>query len=105
MKEFLVEKCFEGWMLNKPIHEGTEATLFGETNRLYIGVDGSGETPCIFLKPKVYTGKGWEVVEYNIFRDAKKGFNRLVKMYEYNFRRIGGSYNMGEELSKEKLWA
>lgn len=85
--------CFGAWEIYHK-SEGRERYLFAETDRLYIGIDYSGadSAPCIYLKPKT-----WETTrtkrngmwmyydvtehEYNINRDAERGFNKLIKLY------------------------
>ncbi len=74
------------------ISDGREAHLFAETDRLYIGVDHSGAdgAPCIYLKAKTWETTRWSTDgmfryynttehDYNINRDAERGFNRLIK--------------------------
>lgn len=60
-----------------------ESYLFAETDRFYIGCDGGGGGPCIYLKPKTYGDVPYyeEGKPYNLRLDAIRGFNKLIRMY------------------------
>lgn len=73
-----------------------DVQVIAETDRAKICIDSGGGSPCLFLKPKTYTPPGnaspfgyWvekDEKEYILTRDAKKGFNRLIKQYPGVFR-------------------
>lgn len=72
-----INLCFNAESCKK--YDG-DKHFFGENDRLMIGIDSSGGLPCVFLEPKWYSA-GSKEKEYNIDRDAKAGFNRLLKEY------------------------
>lgn len=85
-------QCFNADMINEK-YVSREAYYFAENDRLYIGVDFSGGSPCIFVEPKEYCvwNSSSTYKRYNITRDAVKGFNKLIKYYGTSFFRLPSS--------------
>jgi hypothetical protein len=64
-----------------------EACVFTDTERLKIGIDSSGGSPCLFVIPKTYYlfGDHWKgEKDYVIDREVIKAFNKLIDMYSKN---------------------
>jgi hypothetical protein len=60
----------------------SEASYFGETDRLIIGIDYSGGMPCLFVEPKEWEDRWGNLKPYKIRKEVDRTFNRLVKEYE-----------------------
>lgn len=60
-----------------------ESYIFAETDRLKIGIDSGGGSPCIFVIPKSYYlfGDYRKEKHYVIDRDVIKAFNKLIDSY------------------------
>lgn len=84
-----VTEAFGAIELCKTVSAGREAYYFAEDDRFKLGLDCSGDTHCIFLEANEYEiwNSPYNYREYKIDRDAKRGFNKLIKIYGGNFFR------------------
>lgn len=58
-----------------------EVSYLGETQKLFVGIDGTGGLPCIFVEPQTYIHISGNEKEYKIKKEVCKKFNKLIKMY------------------------
>jgi hypothetical protein len=57
--------------------------LIGESNKAKIGIDYTGDMPCVFLIPIEYKTDKFFLLE----KVAKEGFNKMIKNYPEVFMR------------------
>lgn len=87
--DFLAEivVAFNAWELSNEKWLDREKRIYAETDRLSIGIDSSGGSPCVFVEPKTYTRQVWgDEFEYKIWREVERGFNKLLALYPGIFR-------------------
>lgn len=87
--------CFDAYEDHSPMNY-RDAYCIGATTRFEIGIDNSGGYGCIFLEPRHWYRFGRNEVEYRIDRDAKRGFEKLMKLYPGVFRFATSDYTSGE---------
>jgi hypothetical protein len=75
-----IARAFKADVFSKKEWTDRSAYHFAETNRLYLGIDAGGGTPCLFAVAKCWEHpKSGAEKEYVIDRYVDKGFNKLIK--------------------------